>query len=195
MRIQLHILAALLLLSLFSNAQTFLWDRTIKSEGFDESYDLAVDPQGNVYVAGMIEYLADFGNGFFLESSGVHDIFIAKYDSTGTLVWAVKAGGRDGDKIQSITLDGQGSIYVAGEFEDTSYWGPIMKVAEGGNNMFVARYDTSGNVQWVRSLGTVSPSHTRGYGVCTDANGNVYVAGGTLGDTYYDGNFLFTSWI
>jgi len=193
MRIQLHILACLLLLSLCSNAQTFLWDRTIKSEGFDEAYDLAVDPEGNVYVAGMIEYLADFGNGFHLEASGVHDIFIAKYDSIGTLVWAVRAGGRDGDKIQSITLDGQGSIYVTGEFEDTSYWGPIMKVAEGGNNMFVARYDTSGNVQWVRSLGTVSPSHTRGYGVCTDANGNVYVACGTLGDTYYDGNFLFSS--
>jgi hypothetical protein len=194
MRLQLHILASLLLLTFCSNAQTFLWGRTIKSEGFDESYDLAVDPQGNVYVAGMIEYIADFGNGVLLESSGVHDIFIAKYDSVGTLVWAVKAGGSDGDKIQSITLDGKGSIYVTGEFEDTSYWGPIMKIAEGGNNNFVARYDTSGNVLWVRSLGTVSPSHTRGYGVCTDANGNVYAVGGTLGDTYLDGNFLFTSY-
>lgn len=195
MRIQLLTLALLGLFN-FHNpvaAQTYLWNRTIESEGFDEAYDLVTDNLGNVYVAGMIEYLADFGNGVHLESMGVHDIFIAKYDGAGNLIWAINAGGKDGDKVQSITLDGLGNIYVAGEFEDTSYWGPIMKVAEGGNNMFVARYDTSGNVQWVRSLGTVNPSHTRGYGVTCDVHGNVYVAGGTLGDTYYDGNFLFTS--
>ena len=153
MRIQLHILAGLLLITTFSNAQSFLWERTVKSEGFDEAYDLAVDPDGYVYVAGMIEYLADFGNGVTHESMGVHDSFIAKYDSSGNLIWSERSGGRDGDKIQSITLDGQGSIYVAGEFEDTAYWGPYMLVAQGGNNMFVARYDTTGNVLWVRNLG------------------------------------------
>jgi hypothetical protein len=106
MRIQLHILAGVLLFlnSLPAGAQTFLWNRTVKSEGFDEAYDLATDPAGNVYVAGMIEYESDFGNGLIIESRGVHDIFIAKYDSTGNLIWARSAGGRDGDKVQSITL-------------------------------------------------------------------------------------------
>ena len=185
--------ALLLFFNSNSNAQSYQWYRSVKSEGFDEAYDLATDNLGNVYVAGMIEYEADFGNGVILESVGVHDIFIAKYDSIGNLIWAKRAGGRDGDKVQSIALDNQGYLYVAGEFEDTSSWESIQIIAQGGNNMFVARYDTSGHVQWVRSLGTNSTSHTRGYGVTADSHSNVYVAGGTLGDTYYQGNYLYTS--
>lgn len=195
MRIFVFLLTAIFFLCLSSpvSSQTFLWNQTIRSEGFDEVYDLAADPSGNVYVTGMIEYLADFGNGVVLEARGVHDIFIAKYDSSGNLIWARRDGGRDGDKAHSIALDGQGFLYVAGEFEDTSYWGPFMKIADGGNNMFVAKYDTSGNVLWVESIGTTTGANTRAYGVGVDASSNVYVAGGTQGDTYYNGAFLFTS--
>jgi len=197
MRKPIHIQGILLLCFFCTtlSAQTFQWNRIIKSEGFEEAYDLVTDNAGYVYVCGMIEYEADFGNGVILESAGIHDIFIAKYDTSGNLIWARRAGGRGGDKAQSITLDGQGYLYIAGEFEDTTYWGSIMKIAVGtnSNNVFVARYDTSGNVQWVQSLGTEDPWHTRGYGVTTDAQSNVYVAGGTMGNTYYNGNFLFTS--
>ena len=71
----------LLLFSTISNsAQVFQWAKSIKSEGFDEGYDLATDPYGNTYVAGMIEFDTDFGNGVILHSAGIHDIFLAKYD-------------------------------------------------------------------------------------------------------------------
>ncbi len=181
--------------SAISSAQTFQWAKSIKSEGFDEGYDLAVDPDGYTYIAGMMEYDTDFGNGVILSSAGIHDIFLAKYTPTGRLVWAKRAGGKGGDKIQSIVLDGNGHIYVAGEFEDTCYWDGIMKITTGLgiNNMFVAKYDTSGPVIWVSDIHGVGVLHTRGYGVTCDAQGNVYACGGTKGDTYHDSTFLFTS--
>ena len=55
-------------------AQSFQWANSIISEGYDEGYDLATDSDGNTYVAGMIEFDTDFGNGVILSSAGIHDI-------------------------------------------------------------------------------------------------------------------------
>ena len=179
--------------SVFS--QTYQWANTIKSEGFDQAYDIVSDPQGNVYVAGQIEYMADFGDGVLLESAGRHDIFVAKYTVSGRLVWAKRAGGKGGDKVHSLALDGLGNIFLGGEFEDTCYFDNIMKVTRIPelNNMFIAKYDTSGNVQWVRNIDISDTLQTRGYSIACDAQGNVYSCGGTKGNTYYENNFLFTS--
>ena len=83
----------LIFYSNLSQAQVYEWAKSIKSEGFDQAYDIVSDPNGNVYVTGQIEFLADFGNGVHIESAGVHDIFIAKYNASGLLVWAKTAGG------------------------------------------------------------------------------------------------------
>ena len=194
-RIYLLISFALHLSVMTSDAQSFQWAKSIISEGYDEGYDLATDSDGNTYVAGMIEFDTDFGNGVILSSAGIHDIFLAKYNSSGGLVWAKRAGGKGGDKIQSIVLDGSGHIYVTGEYEDTCYFESIMKLTTGPgvNNMFVAKYDTSGSVMWVKNITATGVVHTRGYGITCDAQGNVYACGGTKGDTYCEGTFLFSS--
>lgn len=194
-RIYALICAALLLSVMTTTAQSFQWAKSITSEGYDEGYDLATDPDGNTYVAGMLEFDTDFGNGVILTSAGIHDIFLAKYSSTGRLVWAKRAGGKGGDKIQSLTLDGMGHIYAAGEYEDTAYFETIMKTTSGPgiNSMFVAKYDTSGSVMWVKNINGSGLIQTRGYGITSDAQGNVYACGGTKGDTYFEGTFLFTS--
>lgn len=179
----------------FSNGQTYAWAKSIHSEGFDQAYDIVTDPQGYVYVAGQIEYLANFGSGVMIESFGKHDIFIAKYTPEGRLVWAKGAGGKGGDKAHSIALDGLGNLFIGGEFEDTAYFDNITKITRviETNNMFVAKYDTSGTVQWVRNISIGTLLQTRGYAVTCDAQGNVYTCGGTKGDTYYENTFLFTS--
>ena len=190
------IIIVLFISSAKTNAQTFQWAKDVKSIGYDEAYDLVVDAEGNTYAAGQVEFDADFGDNVILTSAGIHDIWLAKYNPAGKLVWAKRAGGRGGDKIQSITLDGLGHIFCVGEFEDSSYWDGIMKYTngpEGVNNMFIAKYDTSGPVIWVRNIGVAGPLQTRGYGVACDAQGNVYACGGTKGDTYYNNTFLFST--
>ncbi len=177
-------------------AQTFQWAKDIKSVGFDEGLDLATDPDGNTYVCGQIEFDTDFGNNVILQSAGKHDIFIAKYNPMGKLVWAKRAGGKGGDKAHSIVLDGNGYFYTVGEFEDTSHWDGIMRTTPGPgiNNMFVSKYDTSGAVLWVKSISAgTGPLHTRGYGVTCDAQGNVYACGATNGDALYNSTYLFST--
>lgn len=172
-------------------AQSFQWANAITSEGFNEAFDLVADAEGNVYVAGQIEFLSDFGGGTVLESEGIHDIFLAKYSNTGNLIWAKRAGGRGGDKAQSIALDNFGHVYIVGEFVDTANFDNIIKISTGINDMFLAQYDTSGHAQWVSHIGSVDTLNTRGYGVTCDNAGNIYICGGTQGPTFYEGNFLF----
>jgi hypothetical protein len=173
------------------SAQTSQWVRQIDSEGYDECLDLYTDQSGNIYVTGQMEYTTSF-DGYLLEAAGIHDIFVAKYDASGTLAWAKRAGGKDGDKGHSLTVDPSGNVYVIGEFEDTAYFDAIQMVSQGANNMFVAKYDPNGNVLWVRSMGTDSLS-TRGYAIACDELGNVYACGATQHNAYYNGTLLYTS--
>jgi len=67
----------------------------------DEALDIAVDSSGNYYTTGYFTTTATFGTSV-LNSSGNSDIFISKYDSAGTLQWAIKAGGVGADRGFSI---------------------------------------------------------------------------------------------
>ncbi len=173
-------------------AQDTRWVRTVISAGYDDCLDMVADSSGYVYVTGQIEYTATLGN-TTLTSEGQHDIFIAKYDSVGNLIWANRAGGSDGDIGYAIAVDTSGNSYVVGEFETTSHFDGITKSVVGsGNNMFIAKYDTSGHVVWVKSIGTNS-GDTKGYAVACDPQGNVYACGTTRARAIYSGSTLFSS--
>lgn len=181
----------LMIASQFGFSQVAKWANFFTGQGFDDCNDMYVDSFGNVYVTGQIEYTVDFGP-LSLSSYGSHDIFVAKYDSAGVLQWAKHAGGTDGDIGLAITVDNSGNVYITGEFEVTSTWGPITMVANGSNDLFVAKYSPSGVIQWVRSVYTNSGS-SKGFGIDHDDQGNVYAAGWFTGRAYHDGSSLFSS--
>ncbi len=178
-------------LSTICIGQNAHWVSTVSSIGFDDCNDLYVDQNGNVYVTGQMEYTASF-NGYTRSSAGSHDVFIARYDSSGALTWANIAGGTDGDIGMSIAVDHSGNSYLCGEFESTSQFDNITKTAQGSNNIFVAKYDQSGHAVWVKSIGTNSGS-TKGYAVTCDSAGNVYASGTVTARAYYSGSTLFSS--
>ncbi len=174
------------------NAQVASWVRSITGNGYDDSRDMICDSSGTCYVTGQLEYTASF-NGYNLSTAGGHDIFVAKYDSAGNLKWAKRAGGSSGDVGYGVSYDFEGSVYIVGEFETTASFSGIQVTIQGaGNNMFVAKYDSSGVIQWVNPIGTNSGS-TKGYAVACDVNGNVYALGTTSARAYFDGSSLFSS--
>ena len=129
---RIHILAFVLLINT-CGAQTANWARQIKSEGFDECLDLVTDQSGNVYVTGQIEFLAQFDDGYLLESAGIHDIFLAKYNAAGNRIWAKRAGARyGGEKGHSIAVDAAQNVYICGELDDTSYFDTLQVLGRPG---------------------------------------------------------------
>ena len=145
--------------------------------GFFDDYgnDIAVDGNNNVYTIGTFTGAIDFDSTFNLYSNGSLDVFICKNDSLGYFKWAIKAGGLSIDEGLSIKTDPSGNIYVTGFFTQTATFEGTQIVSNGSQDMFVAKYNSNGNLQWVKSGG--GPQNDVGNAIAIDNSGNVIVTG------------------
>jgi len=139
-------------------------------------YFLAPDSVGNVYVVGDIASTGALFGSVQLTSAGSNDIFVAKYDANGNVLWAKSAGGVSSETANAIAIDVSGNIYVTGYFMGTAaVFGTETFVSAGAADVFVAKYDASGNMVWAKSAG--GSGTEMGYFLTTDSDGNVYVVG------------------
>lgn len=141
-------------------------------EGYlNAAWDLAVDGSGAIYLAGD-----DFGTSL--------DAFAAKYDTgTGDFAWYHQinsTGATPYEGAYGVAVDGSGNVYVTGY---TS--GVLGSSSAGGDDVFVRKYDSSGNVLWTAQLGGAGDDY--GQSVAVDGSGNVYVSGSTGGSDTTDG--------
>ena len=145
------------------------------SNAYCGGYSVCTDVFGNVYVTGQFYYTAHFGS-YTLTSNGNDDIFLAKYDSSGNVLWAKSAGGSLYDYGSGLSTDRTGNVYVTGSFQSpTITFGPYTLTNAGSYDIFLAKYDSSGNIGWVKNFG--GSGADEGYSVATDALANVYVTG------------------
>ena len=152
--------------------------------GTDVGQSVATDASGNVYVTGSFHGTVDFDPGpgvYNLTSAGGSDAFVAKYSPSGALLWARDMGGSGDDDGAGIALSSTGTIYVAGSFSGTANFpvganGFSLTSAGSGKNVFVATFDSSGNVVWVRGMGGASGDDVAN-AVAVGADGSVYTTG------------------
>lgn len=102
--------------SQIATAQTFNWAASGGGPSDDQTETVAIDEQGNTYVAGYFEGSATF-SGITLAGAGDRDIFIAKYSPAGTLTWLKHVGGFGSDNANAIAVDSLGFVYITGEYE------------------------------------------------------------------------------
>ena len=161
-----------------SNGQ-LLWARRAGGPGYDAAKGIAVDAQGNCYVTGGYEGVASFGGGTSLTNSSptsYADVFLAKFDAAGNLVWARSAGVLQAvDEGTGVAVDGAGNVLVTGRSVlDTFAGAPVPNVGR----IFVAKYTGAGAEVWMRKAGSYSGGNQdTGTGIATDSAGNVFVGG------------------
>lgn len=147
-----------------------LWTRQFGTSGWDRAQSVAVDADGNIYVAGYTDNVFPGQT-----SSGSGDAFVRKYDASGNELWTIQFGTSSWDEADSVAVGASGNIYVAGY---TSGALPGQS-SFGASDAFVRKYSSSGSVIWTRQFGT--STYDGASGVAVDALGNVYVAGYTDG--------------
>ena len=145
--------------------QNVQWAKQAGGTSRDEGTGVAVDGSGNSYVTGYFEGTATFGlgeaNQTILTAAGSEDIFVAKYDSSGLLQWAKRAGGSSSEEGYGIAVDDLGNSYVTGGFAGTPTFGAgeanqTILTAAGDRDIFVAKYNSSGLLQWAKRAGEPS---------------------------------------
>lgn len=133
---------------------------------------VATDSSGNVYVTGYTT-----GNLDGIARTGYRDFFVTKYNSSGVKQYTKLLGvAKANTEATSVATDSSGNVYVVG-----TAFGALDGIALTGiTDFFVTKYNSSGELQYVKQLG-VAGKATTGASVATDADGNVYVSGTTYG--------------
>ena len=149
---------------------TLTWNTFLGSAQDDQALALATDATGDIYVAGLSN--ATWGAPVRPYTAG-YDAFVARLNSSGTLIWNTFLGGTADEGAQGVAVDGTGNICVAGFSNGT--WGTPVRGYSGNNDAFVAKIDPSGNLIWNTFLG--SGADDAAQAVAADAAGNVYVGG------------------
>ncbi len=151
-----------------------LWAKEPLGNGGELSYGISLEVNGDCYVTGTFQQAIAFDT-TNLVSYGDWDIFLAKYDNNGKVIWAKQAGGGRRDVAGNISIDAKGDCYVTGHFMDTASFGSFNLISRGDYDMFAAKYDHSGNCLWVQQAGGESTDD--GHGIRVDANSNSYITG------------------
>jgi len=124
-----------------------------------------------------------------LSSAGEHDLFVARYDSDGQLVWAKRAGGMGEDRSYSVTALSDDSAVITGSF------GPSATFGQGGLNqttlisgtneadIFIARYFPNGELAWARRAG--SPNWDCSYGITSFYDDTIAITGTAQDDVTF----------
>ncbi len=156
------------------------WARRVGGDGDDYAFSIAVDNSGNVYVAGcFLSSTLNFNNGISLSNWMAADGYIAKYNSTGTCQWANRIAGTGADVAQSITVDANENVFVAGTFySSTVVFNPnsyLELYNVGESDAYFAKYSSAGACLWANRIGGLGFEDANGIKV--DANGYIYIVG------------------
>jgi len=150
------------------------WGNKAGGPSVEQGLAVTCDALGNTYATGYFTGICTFG-ATVLNSTGLSDIFVAKYDNQGVLLWARKYGGATDERARGIALDGNGNILLTGHFTGSTLIGSVGLTSSGLDDVLTCKLDNNGNVLWARSGGGAGPD--LGHDVTSDASGNVIVTG------------------
>jgi len=147
----LIILSILLLSSpLFGQSNTKQWTKQLGTSSLDYGNGITSDSSGNIYVTGITSGGLD-GNTIY----GKNDMFLVKYNSSGTKQWTKQLGTSSLDYGNGVTSDSSGNIYVTGSTEgwldgNANSGGIRCYLRASCKDIFLVKYNSSGIKQWTK---------------------------------------------
>jgi hypothetical protein len=173
------------------------WADTL--DGTSAVSNIASDPQGGVVATGTFQATTDFdpadsGAGDLTATNANGAAFAWRLDPNGNFTWARALTTTGTIAAPAVTLDGNGFVYVGGQFTGTADLNPADGVkatfAAGTTSMpYVVKLTSMGSYAWAKTARTITPAanapnNVVGLGV--DSIGNVYAAGTFAGTLDFD---------
>ncbi len=168
-----------------------LWARQAGGSNYDNGFGVATDKIGNIVITGSFSSASAKFDGLSVRSVGGSDVFVAKYDPNGKIIWAKTAGGKLYDVGYGVTSDKNNDIIITGTFSNSINFNGIGLDGHSYSDIFVAKYDSSGNILWAHSGGS-NGFYNSGNAVAVNSNNDIFIAG-TISDTATFDNLTVTS--
>jgi uncharacterized delta-60 repeat protein len=124
-----------------------------------------------------------------LTSSGLEDVFVARYNPDGALAWAKRAGGNQtwANAVSALSDD---SVAVTGSFMESATFGPgepnetVLEAASYSDvDIFVARYNSNGTLAWAKRAGGIDDES--GAAIAALSDNSMVVTGGFMGTAVF----------
>lgn len=164
-------------ISMFTNSGTWLWSREMCSILGGSLSEIAMKDSCGIYFAGNY-YMGSVTAGpysFSNNAGSLTDLFIGLYDTSGTVLWAhSNVPNNQADKCNSISTDLSGNVFLTGYCGSTFELDTILSSPVSPMDLFVAKFDPSGNIQWLTRLSANTFAH-QGEIILNDNGGNSYV--------------------
>jgi hypothetical protein len=171
----------------FSPSGNHLWSKQFGDLDLQEAWAIGVDGMDSVVVCGNFGGTVDFGGGP-LTSQGSTDIFAAKLDESGNHVWSGRFGDTDLDYGVGVVAGPLGECVLTGSFRGSVDFGGGALTSAGGDDIFVAKLDASGNHLWSMVFG--NSGGDSGNAVGLNSTGNIFMTGRFAGSVDFDGSTL-----
>ena len=165
-----------------------LWVKTLPAQVTSFVKDILADVNGDLYVLGDF-----FGSSITLDTMTLSpnkddQMFLAKFDSNGSIQWAVTSDrGAGSGLIQaySMSFAPGNKIAISGYYDGTAILQGQMLSNPSSQSFFMATYRKDGSIMWARSYGFINPLHVE-MGIGADASGDLFLTGSTIDNTTFD---------
>jgi len=123
------------------------WINTIEGNGEIHGHGIHVTPTGQSFITGEFENSINFPTSPSLSSTGLYDVFVISYDSSGNIVWTKSYGGDDNDIGRTIRLDMNNNPIVLSD-AGSGFSIDAVSVSPNGNNepLLVKLNNTNGTL-------------------------------------------------
>jgi hypothetical protein len=165
------------------------WVKLFSATGEVSGRGISSDANGNALITGTFKGTLTLGTTSLTATSANGDVFVAKLDANGNTIWAKTFGQTGENYARGIDSDSEGNIYVSGVYATQITLGSISLASNGQKDIFLAKFDTSGNAIWAKTIG--STDNDEGCEIEVNTNGDIFLTGSyTSTITLNDENFV-----
>lgn len=156
--------------------------------GLRYSESISNDSQNNIYITGRYSNSLTLG-GITLTGNINTNGFIAKLNSTGTVLWAKNANcPTDDSNFKDITIDNAGDVYAIGYGDDgTTIESTSLVIPANTRRPIIAKFGSSGNFIWAKTIPRGSAAFNK---IIVSTDNKLYITGYFSNDTLQYDNIL-----
>lgn len=172
----------------FSGADgSLVWNRHFGDTQNQRCAAVSVDTsKDDVYCFGDFSGTVDFGSQMFT-SSGLEDLFAARYDSSGMFFAALRSGDPAGQTARSMVVNPSAIVYAAAKFDGKLDWGNVTSSGQG--DVFLGQFANNGGISWASRMGDTNTQQPNGL-TLVGATGGVALVGDFEGATDFGGKAI-----